>query len=930
MKLKFISVVLLAAMMASEVNAQEALTKEQILSMSIEELSDLPLEDLMAAVETLGVSSVDELFAMIMNKNVSSASKETEDTFVSPLSSTVITRDEMRTYGVASIEEALRLVPGVIVTEKFNGVYDVQLRGLNNIPDNNMFLYTENANTLVLIDGRPAQNSAMGALTFDMLPIGIEDIAQIEVVRGATSSLYGAGAVTGVINIITEKPSETAPVVRGNIVMGSHRSYIGEISVRKAFTGKLAMGFTGNLQTRNRSTDELYVIPASGVMLANLNMPQPKISTTIDIAKYQQYVANGTLSDMSKGGYVTLDQIAGLRQVVPYTYQRNADGTYDYTKPTTVMVYKAFEPETPVSNMFRDTRTSRENFGLNGYITITPSNDVRIDITGGYQDSYSVCTPVGDDYISMNSRTSRTGYMNIVANVFDLKVQASAMGGPVDFAYGVPGFKEQSNQLNITAEYDLKLGDLLVRPGVSYTGVTYEDYVPEYNIPKLYDRQVVNDYSWTYYKPGHKYDEENTMNEHLSGFFNYDANLKTFAPSLRLDFKHGGFRGIAAYRAEKTNIPDKWTSSVQLAANYEINKDNFIRFVFGHSNRGAILVSSLANYQWTRTQYVYPDKINFIGNHEADLVKINSFEFGYRWKPAQNVLVDAEAYYSISSDYGALMAKSATMNISQNSLALLLYDIKNNIEVSGMNAYDAVHSADFMSAFVKEASVSFQTLPYEAHQAGVSVNVDYIISPKLIAKLNANWQNTYLDKYYTYSQSKDIASMLELAGTDAYMTIRASLNQLSEKLEEYMAEGRTDYIERAGDDAFKLSYNADTRRLEFADIVMPKQKNEDLEDGHKHKATPSFYGMFGLIAKPLPQLEVAAFANFIGKRTYTLKYGSEELDNRCTVNLKIGYKPTNQFELYFNAHNLLNTTKREFMYCDKIGGIYSLGVNFGF
>lgn len=144
--------------------------------MSTDELAELPLETLMQAVETLGVSSVDELFAIIMNKNVSSASKSEESTFTSPLSSSVVTRDELRTWGVTTIEEALRLIPGMIVTEKTNGVYDVQVRGLNNIPDINMLLYTENSNTLVMIDGRPVHNYAMECITFEMLPIDIEDI----------------------------------------------------------------------------------------------------------------------------------------------------------------------------------------------------------------------------------------------------------------------------------------------------------------------------------------------------------------------------------------------------------------------------------------------------------------------------------------------------------------------------------------------------------------------------------------------------------------------------------------------------------------------------------------------------------------------------------------------------------------------------------
>ena len=118
--------------------AQQKLTREQILAMTTDELSELPLEDLMSAVETLGVASVDELFALIMNKNVSSASKEEESTFTSQLATTVITREEMRSYGCTSLEEAFRLIPGVIISQKANGVYDIHLRGLNNVPDNHL------------------------------------------------------------------------------------------------------------------------------------------------------------------------------------------------------------------------------------------------------------------------------------------------------------------------------------------------------------------------------------------------------------------------------------------------------------------------------------------------------------------------------------------------------------------------------------------------------------------------------------------------------------------------------------------------------------------------------------------------------------------------------------------------------------------------
>ena len=46
--------------------------------------------------------------------------------------------------------------------------------------------------------------------------------------------------------------------------------------------------------------------------------------------------------------------------------------------------------------------------------------------------------------------------------------------------------------------------------------------------------------------------------------------------------------------------------------------------------------------------------------------------------------------------------------------------------------------------------------------------------------------------------------------------------------------------------------------------------------------------------------------------------------------MKIAYRPADEFEVFFNANNLFNDNKREFVYGDKVGGRYSVGVTFGF
>lgn len=886
------------------------------MAMSTEQLSELPLEDLMAAVETLGVASVDELFALIMNKNVSSASKTEESSFTSPLSSTVITRDEMRSWGVTTIEEAFRLIPGMIVTEKTNGVYDVQVRGLNNIPDNNMLLYTENSNTLLLVDSRPVQNYAMGALTFEMLPIDIEDVERIEVVRGASGALYGANAVTGVINIITTKPDASQTVVSGDVQMGNDNTFIGNVALRKAVSDKFAFGASVNFQRRDRPTSDLYIIPQAGVYYA-LSDDAPTAGSTYLASGFATKLEQngGSLRDFSAGGWLAPDQLSNLRQAYSQT-----DGGNTY-----VTIYDCLEPETPASEMFPNSSIARKSEGYNGYVAITPAPDVRIDLTGGYQRSFVNSTPVGDDYFSFNGRESKGGYVALSADIKGLKVLANYTGGPQNYAYGVPGFKVRANLFNASAEYDIKLGSLNVRPGVFYQNIYYKDYTPDFTSEDSCD--------WQYHDPGYKYDESKA---HLSGFFNYDARMTAIAPALRLDYKVGQFRFIGAYRADKTNIPDKWNHSVQFSASCSVNDHNFIRLVYGRSNRAANLVVSNANYRWTRTNLLLPSYLTFLADKEANLVSIDNFELGYRVKPNERLLIDAEAFFSVSRDYSALMAHDASISLPVDQADGVLAGVENMINSgTSMSNIASYVASSLKSIMVTEAKIRCGVLPFKVKQFGVSLNADWIISPKLIAKANLNFQKTVIDDYYQYSQSRGIQILLGQA--------QAAVQQVTtEVLKGGMAGGFNSdevkkMLKKQGDYYTLTSFSADEVKgmLDGGMIeneAVRKYFNPDTEDGVENKATPNFYGMLGLMYKPVDQLNISAFANYIGERSYKTKYNADgaDLSQRLTVNLHVGYQPVENCEIFVNAHNLLNNKKREFVYSDEIGGLYSIGVNFGF
>ncbi len=63
---------------------------------------------------------------------------------------------------------------------------------------------------LLLVDGRTEYQDFLGLTLWPALPIGLEEIERIEVIRGPGSALYGANAMLGVINIITRAPGHRA------------------------------------------------------------------------------------------------------------------------------------------------------------------------------------------------------------------------------------------------------------------------------------------------------------------------------------------------------------------------------------------------------------------------------------------------------------------------------------------------------------------------------------------------------------------------------------------------------------------------------------------------------------------------------------------------------------------------------------------------
>lgn len=137
---------------------------------------------------------------------VLSASRLSQPVTEAPAAVTVIDRAMIRASGFRDIPDLFRLVPGFVVAYTRDNTWGVGYHGLADAFSRRM---------QVLIDGRSVYTAAFGEVPWSSLPLSVEDIERIEVVRGPNSASYGSNAFLGIINIITKHASQ---------VPGSHLS----------------------------------------------------------------------------------------------------------------------------------------------------------------------------------------------------------------------------------------------------------------------------------------------------------------------------------------------------------------------------------------------------------------------------------------------------------------------------------------------------------------------------------------------------------------------------------------------------------------------------------------------------------------------------------------------------------------------------------
>jgi outer membrane receptor protein involved in Fe transport len=130
---------------------------------------------------------------------VVSASRTEEKLINAPATMTVIGAQTIQSAPTQNFAELLRTVPGVNITQVSARDINVTTRGATG---------TLATGQLALLDGRSLYQDFFGFVMWDFLPVNLNEIKQVEVIRGPASAVWGANALNGVVNVITKSPRE--------------------------------------------------------------------------------------------------------------------------------------------------------------------------------------------------------------------------------------------------------------------------------------------------------------------------------------------------------------------------------------------------------------------------------------------------------------------------------------------------------------------------------------------------------------------------------------------------------------------------------------------------------------------------------------------------------------------------------------------------
>ncbi len=234
----------------------------------------------------------------VLNVHVYAASKHEQNLNDAPSSVTIVTAEEIQEYGYRTLADILESVRSFYITSDRLYSY-VGVRGFGRLGD-------WNSSILLLVDGHGVNDNVDGqAMIGSEFLVDVNLILRVEIIRGPSSSLYGADAFFAVINVITRK----APDLKGvelSFVPSSFDSYQGRASAGGQYKGIDAV-----------VSNTYYSSAGPALFFPQFDSP----ATNFGIASHTDYESyDHALASVSYGGFTLQGLLSTRDKGVPTGY----------------------------------------------------------------------------------------------------------------------------------------------------------------------------------------------------------------------------------------------------------------------------------------------------------------------------------------------------------------------------------------------------------------------------------------------------------------------------------------------------------------------------------------------------------------------------------------------------------------------------------
>lgn len=366
----------------------------------------------------VGISSLAQTTDSIRTMNLSQVniigSRIEKNNIETPASITVITSAQIIEAGYTSVADVLSETAGIYITGT----------GQNPGANESIFMRGANSNqTVILIDGIRISDASTVNNTADLSELSVSNVEKIEIIRGAHSTLYGSGAVGGIVSITTKNANKKGLIAKAALTGGTFQKETFDARASAMFGYHFKQGMYANA-----GVEKISVAGADATM-----------DTITDPSQYN----NRDNDDWDKLSY---NANAGYR-----SNKLNADVNYSATVMKTDLDKGAYT----------DDDNYKLNFNrnmINGTIGWKPGSIISSQLSAGYTDTKR--HSVNDSSIEDQAGTYDHNYIESTysGKYASADWQMNAHFTNADFLIGLSGVNEEMKQEDYFFSYDKNYG----------------------------------------------------------------------------------------------------------------------------------------------------------------------------------------------------------------------------------------------------------------------------------------------------------------------------------------------------------------------------------------------------------------------------------------------------------------------------------------